>query len=107
MENARNEFLDFIDGKPQVVAALIRALNKDDRYSENQVVLKLGYSPEDYDNFLANLNFEYDDGYGLQYVYGTIWFAGGTWADRWEYDGSEGWEYHQCPTMPDEVFYKD
>ena len=27
----------------------------------------------------------------------------GWWLSRWEYDGSEGWEYNEPPKMPEEV----
>ena len=39
------------------------------------------------------LDFEYDDGYGDQELFGNIWYADGTWSDRGEYDGAEWWEY--------------
>ena len=50
---------------------------------------------------LSSLDFEYDDGYGLQHLYGTILFKDNTWLSRWEYDGSEGWEYNKPPTVDD------
>ena len=49
---------------------------------------------------LPRLNFEYDSGYGHQYVCGTIWYTDGTWSDRGEYDGSEWWQHHVCPPLP-------
>jgi len=45
----------------------------------------------------------YDSGYGGQEVFGTIWYVDGTWSDRGEYDGSEWYEYHKCPDIPDNV----
>jgi hypothetical protein len=57
------------------------------------------YTPEDFDAFLASINVKYNDGYGTQELCGTIWYADGTWSTRWEYDGSEGWEYHKCPEI--------
>jgi len=49
---------------------------------------------------LPNLDFDYDEGYGGQRLYGNIWYTDGTWSTRVEYDGSEWWEYHKCPTCP-------
>ena len=49
---------------------------------------------------LPNLDFNYDDGYGSQKLYGNIWYTDGTWSTREEYDGSEWWQYHKCPTCP-------
>ena len=51
-------------------------------------------------NALAKLDFNYDDGYGAQKLYGVIWFEDGTWSDRAEYDGSEWWEHRSMPELP-------
>ena len=50
---------------------------------------------------LSSLDFLYDEGYGSQHLYGTILFKDNTWLSRWEYDGSEGWEYNIPPTVDD------
>ena len=50
---------------------------------------------------LSSLDFFYNEGYGLQHLYGTILFKDNTWLSRWEYDGSEGWEYNIPPTVDD------
>lgn len=52
------------------------------------------------DEVLPKLDFEYDSGYGSQHITGIIWYTDGTWSERGEYDGSEWWEYHKCPTCP-------
>lgn len=38
---------------------------------------------------------DYDNGYGHQEIEDSleILFKDGSWLQRWEYDGSEGWEY--------------
>lgn len=54
-----------------------------------------------YEKVLAVLRFEYyDNGYGLQNLFGEIKFTDGTWATRYEYDGSECWQYHKAPSEP-------
>jgi hypothetical protein len=50
---------------------------------------------------LPGLDFEYDEGYGSQYIdEGTIWYADGTWSAREEYDGSEWWAHRERPPLP-------
>lgn len=50
---------------------------------------------------LNTLNFIYDNGYDSQYLVGIIVFDDNTWLTRREYDGSEWWTYHKCPTVAD------
>ena len=52
---------------------------------------------ENPDALLNFLNFEYDNGYGLRYLYGKILFKDNSWLERGEYDGSEWWEYKISP----------
>ena len=49
------------------------------------------------DEVLPQLDFEYDDGYGGQELFGYIWYEDGTWSERGEYDGSEWWERKERP----------
>ena len=94
MVNAKNEFLATVMGKA------IKCVDIS-RYSEvRESILKVGHTKEDYQSFLDTLDYEYDRGFGLQEVFGTIWLEDGTWFTRWEYDGSEGWEYHSMPEIP-------
>lgn len=102
MINAKNEFLNHLNGTPRVKAAVIY---KDSwRTSEKEkAVLKVDHSDEDYLRFLQDLDFEYDDGFGSQELYGTIWFEDGTWSERGEYDGSEWWEHKSCPKIDEQL----
>jgi len=96
--NAAIEFNSFVTGKPDVICAYVRKVNYgEDHYN---VSLPLGYTEEQYANFMLDLDFTYDNGFGGQEVDGEIWFKDGTWADRGEYDGSEWWNYHKCPKVP-------
>lgn len=52
---------------------------------------------------LLKLDFEYDDGYGGQELFGYIWYDDETWSDREEYDGSEWWEYRECPDINTDI----
>ena len=58
-----------------------------------------------FDEFALLANFEYDNGFGGQELFGTIWYTDGTWADRGEYDGSEWWQNNVCPIVPEELRY--
>lgn len=48
----------------------------------------------------AAVDVEYDNGFGVQELYGTVWFKDGTWAEREEYDGSEWWDIKVRPALP-------
>ena len=66
-------------------------------------LLKKDYTELEYLNFLSQLNYIYDSGFGGQELYGTIWYKDGTWSIRAEYDGSEWWEHVRKPEIPKEL----
>lgn len=97
--NAKKEFCDVIKRQSaKVKCAEIR----DKDYGEHSVhyVLKVNYSQEDFEKFLNELDFDYDNGFGGQELYGTIWLEDNTWFSRGEYDGSEWWEHNVLPEIP-------
>lgn len=98
--NAREEFLKFIANIPIKCASITHG---DASWYEDtkEYNLKMNHTEEDMAVFLDSLNFDYDSGYGGQELFGTIWFIDGTWADRGEYDGSEWWQRHVCPEIPE------
>ena len=59
-----------------------------------------------YEEFMKSLDFKYESSHGGQQLYGTIWFSDGTWATRGEYDGSEWWEHHRRPAIPEHLTSK-
>lgn len=67
------------------------------------MLLKVGYSKEEYLKFLDSLDFLYDSRYGGQELYGTIWYEDSSWSERGEYDGSEWWTYKTIPTIPNKL----
>jgi len=100
--NAKYEFLSHISNR-EVLCAQIQ---KGEDYGDDtnfEFNLTTGWTKEDWDQFLSDLDFEYDSGYGGQNLFGTIWYVDGTWSDRGEYDGSEWYEYHICPQIPKEL----
>jgi hypothetical protein len=60
--------------------------------------------PKRWEGFLHDtiddLDFKYDNGYGLQFITGYIWYADGSWSERVEYDGAEWWEHKKRKPMP-------
>ena len=54
----------------------------------------------DYDTFSKLADFDYDDGFGSAKVATDLCIVldGGSWLERYEYDGSEGWVYKRKPT---------
>jgi len=97
--NAKKEFLEHIGNRTVKCAEIV--IHTDDYGSEPDMVANLlpEYTQEDFKQFIEKLDIDYHNGYGSQELYGTIWYTDGTWSTRWEYDGSEGWEYHKCPEI--------
>ena len=96
--NCKEEFLEETKGKK----ILCVSLRIGDDYSNNRSYYKLrrDYTKEEYEYFLASIDFQYDAGYGTQELFGHIWYTDGTWSERGGYDGSEWWEYKSCPKIP-------
>lgn len=99
MANAKKELLDAVKDTAKIKCASISYETWKD---ESQHTLKLNHSEEDYNEFLNSLDFTYDDGYGCQELYGTVWLEDGTWLSRGEYDGSEWWKHNVLPIIPEE-----
>lgn len=72
-------------------------------YYEKILDLPIGYSDKQLEDFLNELDFEYDNGFGGQELFGILWLTDGTWVVRGEYDGSEWWEHITKPVIPNEL----
>ena len=111
MQNAQEELLHILERTKSVVKCAYIRTDRNSYWDDNDnyiqpapILLKEGYTPAEYVEFLEKLNFEYDAGYGGQELYGTVWLMEDhTWLERGEYDGSEWWEYRKCPQIPDEL----
>jgi hypothetical protein len=109
MINAKQEFLDIKKGL-EVLCAIInveghgysRLFLKAKAVKSKNLVLSINYSQEEYNNFLNELDFEYDNSWGHQYIYGTIWLKDGRWIERGEYDGSEWYKLVERPEIPEQ-----
>jgi hypothetical protein len=67
------------------------------------IILPVNFTQKQLVDFFHSLNFEYNNGYGTQHIYGTIWYYDGTWSSRDEYDGSESWRHNCVPPIPNEL----
>lgn len=116
MRNAKEELVRHLLGLQELKGRFIpikcATIKRDAGYWDDHdtyvspppIILKEGYSVAEYEEFLNKLDFEYDNGYGLQELFGTVWLTEeGCWYERGEYDGSEWWEYQECPKVPDEL----
>lgn len=93
--NALEEMRDAIErSKSTVVAA-------DISFNSYKHVLYEHHTPTEWASFVAFMkSIDYDNGYGGQMLFGTIWLADGTRIERGEYDGSEWWEHVVKPSIP-------
>lgn len=94
MANAQKELIEHI--KNRRVEFISIAVNKG--YGTEPLRIKGSL-----EEVLPQLNFDYDDGYGGQELFGYIWYEDGTWSSRGEYDGSEWWQHQKCPDRNSEV----
>jgi hypothetical protein len=99
--NAKEELIKVLNKKPNVLCAQIDVLSDTSYSIDKKLNLPMDYTQEMWDQFLKLFDFQYDNGYGIQRLCGTIWFVNGDWLERGEYDGSEWWEYKTCPEIPD------
>lgn len=96
--NARKELEDIISSTGIDVDCAALEINV--LYQAPRAILLMqGYSMQDLSDFMNRLDFEYDNGYGDQLLYGTVWCRDGTWLYRHEYDGSECWIHAVCPKI--------
>lgn len=66
MKNAKQELLHVLLSTEKIKCASID-------YDEIFKTLKLNYTDDDYIKFLNSLDFIYDNGYGRQELFGTVW----------------------------------
>lgn len=96
--NAKNELLKHIKDEN----VLCWHIWVGDEWSDEKLVdsiLKVGYTPEDMERELSKLDFNYDNGYGSQELFGIVLLEGGAWLERGEYDGREWWSFKSTPRL--------
>ena len=115
MTNALEELLGVLERTKSIIKCATISTKRysywddDDNYIQPApIILKEGYTSEEYQEFLHRIDFDYDAGYGGQELFGTVWLMKpNTWLSRGEYDGSEWWEYNECPSVPEELKRED
>jgi hypothetical protein len=103
--NAKKELLDLLKEKDdKLVAAYIRfGYSYSDDDDVDHFTLYRHHTKEELKNFLNFIDREYDNGYGGQELFGTVWCEDGVWYERGEHDGSEWWKRHKYPEPPTEL----
>lgn len=103
--NAKTEFLYLVKDKEVECATILYHVEGDEVFGKETIhrsfKLMKDYTSEEYEQFVNSLDFEYDSGFGLQELFGMVWFKNGAWAERSEYDGSEWWTTRSRPVVPD------
>jgi len=98
--NAKEEFLSKVSME-QVICAYICSMDDyGDEPPRQNAILKKGFTEEDWNAFLKQIDFNYNNGFGGQELDGCIWLTNNQWYDRGEYDGSEWWQFHSYPEIP-------
>jgi hypothetical protein len=102
MRNAKKELLSDLNGEKPLCATIEYVpFNWEGIVVNTFINLKVGYTQQDWEEFLTKLDFEYDDGYGAQELFGMVWVNNKVWLYRDEYDGSEWWVHSTYPEIPD------
>lgn len=107
MRNAKEELVRVVshtDGN--ITCAVIKHHRGYSEAEHRTYVLSEGHSTVELDAFLDSLDFNYNNGFGGQELFGTVWLTDGTWMERGEYDGSEWWEHRERPSIPEELRFK-
>ena len=101
MSNAKEEILSHLEKygleKDDIVYIKIRIEPSEFTSTVPNKFIEIEVKGELTEELLNELNFDYSNGYGRQELFGYIWYKDGTWSERWEYDGVEGWDYKKVP----------
>lgn len=85
---------------PEYIASNPKKLLEDEPMFDKIITLRENWSNDEWLMFLEGLRFNYNDGFGSQHLFGVVWFKDGSWLEREEYDGSEGWILKRTPDIP-------
>ena len=94
MTNAKKELLDHIKDRHVEYISI-----KYEQCNSKNLIIKGTFN-----EVINLLDFNYNSGgYGIQELFGYIWYDDGTWSERSEYDGAERWEHRERPDYDIEV----
>ena len=91
--------LPYVD-TPEYIASNPKNILEDEPMFDKIITLRENWSNDEWLMFLEGLRFNYNDGFGSQNLFGVVWFKDGSWLEREEYDGSEGWILKRTPDVP-------
>ena len=108
--NALTEFKEAISGEQVICANLSRGLWSQvlKKISFIKIPLRIGYSPENYNEFLSRLNFAYDTNCH-ECINGLIWLTEDSWIevttddDGYLLNTSARWQKRTKPAIPKEL----
>ena len=90
--NAKEELIKHVADKEVAFVSIVFV-----KYNTNNITNDLIVIKGEIEEVLSLLDFEYNNDYGWQELFGYIWYTDGTWSKRGEYDNSEWWEYKESP----------
>lgn len=85
--NAQGELIEHIENREVDFVSVVYARSYSDHIKIKGTLAEV----------LPMLDFNYDNGYGRQKLFGYIWYSDGSWSEREEYDGSEWWQHQTVP----------
>ena len=110
MSTAKDQLLNYFEELthfehylPQIKCARVVWNNKG---TEKIIELRIDYSEKEYQQFLKELEFEFDDFFTQStgdMSTSIIFLKDDMWLDRNEYDGSTGWELNKLPEIPESL----
>lgn len=111
MINAKDELLRKLSSnkklKTNIICADITFHNKrDDSYK--RISLKMGFDDLQYEQFLNQLEFDYNDESGSICLSGVVWLNDNDYFERTEYEDYDGyyeeyWKYYFIPVIPGDL----
>ena len=106
MKNAKEEFEKEVKENGKPICAKVGIDKEDYGSSIKWYILNPNYTDEEYKDFLKQIDFYYDNGYGSQELFGKILFTN-SFSNRYEYDGSEYWKNHKMPSINETINTKN
>ena len=100
MKNAKEEIIKHINDR-KVIYIEMEIVSMEIDIDDGGIIENVKNIKGTIEEVLPLLDFQYDNGFGYQEVYGTIWYADDTWSERESYDGREWWVHRVRPELPD------
>lgn len=85
---------------PEYIVSNPKKVWEDEPMFDKIITLKENWNNDEWLALLEGLRINYNNGFGSQHLFGVVWFKDGSWLERYEYDGSEGWVFKRTPDVP-------